>query len=122
MASSTAAKRKLSWSTDGKAIKVVQTATAWDTIHTAVAWTTAGTYDEIWLWATNNHTEAVNLTLERGTATAADGNIQMSIPSKTWLYLVVPWLILQNGMVVKAFAATTNVILISGFVNSCIDV
>lgn len=122
MASSTASKLKLSGSTDGKAIKIAQTATAGDTIHTAVAGTTAGTYDEIRLWATNNHTAAVNLTLERGTATAADGNIQASIPAKTGLYLVVPWLILQNGMVVKAFAGTTNVLLITGFVNTIVNV
>lgn len=37
MAQSSAYKRKLSGSTDGKAIKITQTATAGDTIHTAVA-------------------------------------------------------------------------------------
>jgi len=118
--SSQATKRKLSGSTDGLPISVVATATAGTLIHTAVAGTTAGTYDEIWLWATNNHTAAVNLTIEYGNATTTN-NIQMSIPAKTGLYLVVPWLILQNGLTVKAFAATTAVINITGFVNAITD-
>jgi len=117
----TAAKRKLSGSTDGKPIKVVQTATAGDTIHTAVAGATAGTYDEIWIWAYNGHTADVVLTIEFGGATVPDQNIVMTIPAKAGLLLVVPGLILQNGMVVKAFAGTANVITLSGFVNSITD-
>lgn len=121
MASSTAAKRKLSGSTDWKWIKIVQTSTAWTTIHTAIAWNTSGTYDEIWLYATNNHTAAVNLTIEFGSADA-ENNIQMSVPSKTGLYLVVPWFILQNWATVKCFASTANVITIHWRVNSIVDV
>ncbi len=114
-------KRKLSGSTNGRGIKVVQTATAGDTIHTAVAGTTAGTYDEIWLFAYNGHTAAVVLTIELGGVTVPDDNIVITIPSKTGLTLVVPGLILQNATVVKAFAATTNVIVITGYVNSITD-
>jgi len=117
----TIVKRKLSGSTDGKPIKVVQTATAGDTIHTAVAGTTAGTFDEIWLYAYNGHTAPVVLTLEFGGVTVPDQNIVLTIAAKSGLVLVVPGLILQNGMVVKAFAATANVITISGFVNSITD-
>jgi len=95
MASSSALKRKFSESTDGKGIKIVATATAGTAIHTAVAGTTAGTFDEIQLYAANNHTAAVNLTIEFGSA-STDDNIQMSIPSKTGLYRVIPGLILQN--------------------------
>jgi len=114
-------KRKLSGSTDGKAIKVVQTATAGDTIHTAVAGTTAGTFDEIWIWAYNGHTADVVLTLEWGGATVPDQNIVQTIPFKKGLFLVAPGLILQNGMVVKAFAATANVITLNGYVNTMTD-
>lgn len=121
MASSTAKKRLLSGSTDGKGIKVVQTATAGDTIHTAVAGTTPGTYDEIWLWAYNGHTADVVLTIEFGGATVPDQNIVVTIPFKSGLVPVVPGLILQNGMVVKAFAASANVVTLSGFVNSITD-
>lgn len=114
-------KRKLSGSTDGKPIKVVATATAGTTIHTAVAGTTAGTFDEIWLWAYNSHTAAVELTIEFGGATAPDQNIKVTLPSKGGLVLVVPGLILQNGLTVAAFAGTANVITISGFVNTMTD-
>jgi hypothetical protein len=114
-------KRKLSSSTDGKPIKVVETATAGTAIHTAVAGTTAGTFDEIWLWAFNSHTAAVVLTIEFGGASAPDQNIVSTIASKSGLVLVVPGLILQNGATVKAFAASANVITISGFVNSITD-
>lgn len=117
----TAVKRKLSGSTDGKAILVAATATPGTTIHTAVAGTTAGTFDEIWLWAYNGHTASVVLTIEFGGATVPDQNIVVTIPFKEGLFAVVPGLILQNAMVVKAFAATTNVITISGFVNNMTD-
>ncbi len=117
----TVVKRKLSGSTDGKPIKVVATATAGTAVHTAVAGTTAGTFDEAWLWAFNSHTDAVLLTIEFGGATAPDQNIILSIPNNAGLLLVVPGLILQNAATVKAFAAVANVITISGFVNSITD-
>lgn len=119
--SSRAFKRKLSGSTDGKAIKVAQTATPGDTIHTAVAGTTAGTFDEIWLWAFNSHTANVVLTIEFGGADAPDQNIIVTIPYKSGLVPVVPGLILQNGAVVKAFASVADVITITGFVNAITD-
>lgn len=117
----TAVKRKLSGSTDGKPIKVVQTATAGTAIHTAVAGTTAGTFDEIWIYAQNNHTTTVQLTVEFGDATAPDGNIILTLASKSGLQLIVPGLPLQNAATVKAFASVANVVTISGFVNSITD-
>lgn len=114
-------KRKLSGSTDGMGIKVVQTATAGDTIHTAVAGTTAGTYDEVWLWAYNGHTTNVTLTIEFGGATVPDQNIVVTLAAKSGLVPIVPGLILQNAKVVKAFASVANVVTISGFVNNMAD-
>lgn len=111
----TYAKILLSGSTNGKGIKVVATATAGTTIHTAVAGTSA--WDEIWLYAVNSSASAVKLTLEWGEATAPDGNIEATIAAEEGLFLVVPGLLLQNGLAVKAFAATANVIIIHGFVN-----
>lgn len=112
-------KNKLSGSTDGMAIKVTGTSTAATvTVHQAVAGTTAGVFDEIWIYANNTSTSAVKLTLEWGTATAADGNIELTIAAEAGLVLVVAGLILQNSKVVKAFAGTADVILLTGFVNS----
>jgi len=117
----TATKRLLTGSTDGKPIKIIQTASPGDTIHTAIAGITAGTYDEVWLWAYNSHTAAVVLTVEFGSTTAPDHNIVVTVPFKEGLFPVVPGLILQNTKIVKAFASVTNVCTISGFVNSIVD-
>lgn len=106
-------KVKLSGSTDGKQIKVAQTATAGTTIHTAHA--TA--LDEVWLWAVNSSTSAVKLTIEWGEATAPDGNIEVTVPAESGYMLVIPGMVLTNSLVVKAFAGTANVILINGYVN-----
>ncbi len=112
-------KNKLSGSTDGLAIKVTGTSTAATvTVHTAVAGTTAGVFDEIWVYANNTSTSSVKLTIEWGTATAADGNIEVTILPEAGLVTIIPGLILQNAKVVKAFAATADVILLTGFVNA----
>ena len=112
-------KKKLSGSTDGMAIKVGGPASANSvTVHTAVAGTTVGTFDEIWVYANNTSGASVKLTIEWGTATAADGNIEVTILPEAGLVTVIPGLILQNAKVVKAFAATADVILLSGFVNA----
>jgi len=102
----------------GLAIKVAATATAGTAIHTASA--TATTIDEIWLYAVNTSTSAVKLTIEWGEATAPDGNIELTVAAESGLVLVSPGLLLQGNAtpkVVKAFAATANVITIHGYVN-----
>ena len=111
----TFSKRILSGSTDGKAIKVVQTATAGTTIHTAVSGTS--NIDEIWLYAINSSASSVKLTIEWGQADAPDGNIELTVLPEAGLVTVIPGLLLQNSLVVKAFAGTANVIMLHGFVN-----
>ena len=109
-------KTLLSGSTNGKAIKVAQTATAGTTIHTAVSGTSS--LDEVWLYAHNSSASAVKLTLEWGEATAPDGNIEINIGAEgTGLVLVAPGLLLQNSLVIKAFAGSANVITLTGYVN-----
>ena len=111
-------KALLSGSTNGKGIKVVQTATAGTLIHTAVSGTSS--LDEIWLYAYNGHTAAVVLTIEWGEATVPDGNVVLTIQAKTGRTLVIDGRLLNNSLVVRAFAATTNVIIIDGFVNQIV--
>ena len=109
-------KQVLSGSTNGLGIKVVATATAGTLIHTAVAGTTAE--DEIWLYAHNTSASAVKLTLEWGGVTSPDDLIEVTIGADgTGLILVAPGLCLQNGLVVRAFAGTANVLNIFGYVN-----
>lgn len=117
----TALKRKLSGSTDGRNIKVAATSSPGTTIHTAVSGTTAGTLDEVWLWAYNGHTAAVTLTIQFGGTSTPDDDIKVTIPYQSGLQLVVPGFVLQNGDVVKAYAGTTNVVTIGGYVNAITD-
>ena len=103
---------------DGLGILVAATATAGTAIHTASA--TATTIDEVWLYAVNSSASSVKLTIEWGEATAPDGNIELSVAAESGLVLVVPGLLLKGNatpLVVKAFAATANVILLHGYVN-----
>lgn len=116
-----AVKRKLSSSTDGKAIKVDTTSSPGTSIHTAVDSTIAGTFDEIWLWAYNGDTVNRTLTIQFGDTTAPDYNIIATIPYKSGLIPMVPGLILQNSAVVRALGDATNVLTLTGFVNSIMD-
>lgn len=106
-------KLPLSGAADGKGVKVVATSTTGTTIHTAHS----TSLDEIWLFVVNTSTSAVKLTLEWGTTTAADGNIEITIPPESGLYQVVPGLLLTNSLLVTAFAGSANVLLVFGYVN-----
>ena len=116
--SQTVTKQILSGSTNGKGIKVVATSTPGTTIHTAVSGTSS--MDEIWLWAYNGHTADVILTIEWGEATVPDGNTIITIPFKQGRFCVVDGRLLNNSLVVKAFASITNVVIIDGFVNAIV--
>jgi hypothetical protein len=118
---SQATKRKLTGSTNGRGVKVAATATTGTTIHTAVSGTTAGTYDEIWLWAYNGDTASITLTIEFGGTSVPDDNIVVTLASKSGLVPIVPGFILQNSCVVTAFASTANKIVLYGFVNAITD-
>lgn len=102
----------LSGSTSGKLIKVVATATLGTTIHTAVAGTSS--MDEIWLDAINTDVVNRKLTIEWGDTTNI---IEVTIPAESGLVVVVNGLPLQNSLVVTAFAAAANVVMIGGHVN-----
>lgn len=108
-------KQLLSGGTTGKNIKVVATASAGTTIHTAVSGTSD--LDEIWLYAMNTDSEDRKLTIEYGGTTSPDDLIEQTITTEAGWTLIVPGLLLQNGLVVKAFAAAANVVVINGYVN-----
>lgn len=114
----TYSKIKLSGSTDGKLIKVAATATAGTTIHTGSSTTT--TIDEVWLYAVNSDTTDRKLTIEFGGTSAPDDLIEQTITAESGLILVVAGLIIVGNatpLVVRAFAASTNVVMIGGYVN-----
>lgn len=104
---------KLSASTDGRMIKVAATASAGTTIHTAHA----TSIDEIHLWAVNSDSTAHKLTIEFGGVSSPDDTIELEIPPESGLIPVLPGLILTNSLLVRAFAASANVIMVGGFIN-----
>jgi len=112
-------KQLLSGSTQGRAIKVAATASTGTTIHTTG--TSSSIIDEVWLYAYNSSTGPITLTIQYGGTTAVDNDIRLDIPPTSGLTLVVPGLILTGtgaaGNTIAAYAGTTNVITISGYVN-----
>lgn len=105
-------KQLLSGSTNGRQIAVGSSAT---TIHTAVSGTSS--LDEVWIYAVNSDASAVKLTINWGGTTVPNDLIEIVIPAESGYTLVVPGLILQNGLTISAFAATAGVVLIAGYVN-----
>lgn len=112
-------KQILSGSTDGKAIKVAATSIAsGTTIHTGS--TTSTTLDEVWLYAQNTSTSSVKLTIGWGGTTDPDDLIELTVQPEAGLVTVVPGFLIKGNataLVVRAAAATANVITIHGFVN-----
>jgi hypothetical protein len=112
-------KTLLSGSTQGREIKVVATASSGTTIH--ATGTSSSIIDEVWLYAYNSDTAARLLTIQWGATSTPDDDIKVTIPPQSGLTLVVPGLILTGtgaaANTVRAYAATANVIMISGYVN-----
>lgn len=112
-------KTLLSGSTQGKPIKVAATASTGTTIH--ATGTSSTTIDEVWLWAMNTSTSAVKVTLQYLGTTSPDQDIEVTVPGESGLMLVIPGLVATGtgsaANTIYAYAATANVITISGYVN-----
>lgn len=112
-------KTLLSGSTQGKGIKVAATSSPGTTIH--ATGTSSATVDETWLYAYNSDTSARLLTVQMGGTATPDDDIKVTIPAQSGLVLVAPGLTLTGtgsaANTIRAYAATTNVITIHGYVN-----
>jgi hypothetical protein len=108
----------LSGSTDGRGVLISGTTSGGaNTVHTASS--TATVYDEVWLYAQNTSTSSLKLTVEWG-GTGAGDTLEVVVPGEAGLTLVSPGLVLKGNatpLVIKAFAATTNVVAVYGYVN-----
>lgn len=108
----------LSGSTDGRGIKVAATSSPGTTIHTGGS--SSSVLDEVWIYAVNSSASAVKLSLQWGGTTDPDDLIEGTIPAESGLVLVAPGLALKGNatpLVVKAFAATADVLIVHGYVN-----
>jgi len=103
---------------DGLGILVVATATAGTAIHTASS--TATTIDELWLYAYNDHSSSVVLSVEYGGVTSPKDVIKSTLASQSGLVLICAGLVIQGNAtakVVRAFAATASKVSLFGYVN-----
>ena len=110
-------KQVLSGSTSGRLIKVAATGTPGTIIHTAGSVTGTDNWDEVWLWAVNTTTVSEKLTIEWGSTTAPDDNIELVLSPENGLITIIPGMVLQNALLVRAFAAQANVVSLGGFIN-----
>lgn len=95
-----------SGSTNGRPIKVTGTSSgAAVTLHT-----TGAGIDEVWVYATNTSGTAVLLTIMLGGTTSPDDYVQQTISAQAGEVLIIPGHRLNGSVVIKAFAATANVI------------
>jgi len=110
-------KTALSGSTNGKQIKITVTTNGTaQTIHTAVTGTVS--FDEIWIYAYNDDVTSRNIILLWGGTTEPDNKILAVVPPQSGRLLVVDGTLLQNGLIIKAYASAANVIILDGFVNN----
>jgi hypothetical protein len=103
-------------SDDGQAFEVT---TSHTTVHTGP--TTATSYDEVWIYATNAHTADIEIYIGWGaTGGTAANQIRLTITAKTGYKLVIPGLILKGNaspLIVTAYAGTTGKVNLTGYVN-----
>jgi len=110
-------KRKLSGSVDGRGIKVAASGSPGSLIHTALSSVAANEWDEIFIQAVNTSGSDVKLTVEWGGTDSPGDHIEVTIPAESGFSEVIPGHVLQNGAIVRAFAAAADVIVLHGYVN-----
>lgn len=112
-------KLNLSASAGGQPVVVAATASFGTLVH--ATGTSATVLDEVWIYANNTSASDVKLTIQYGGATSPNNDIEVTIAGEAGLVLVIPGLLLSgdgsNERSVRAFAATANVINITGYVN-----
>jgi hypothetical protein len=109
-------KLNLSGSSFGQQILVTATTSGSATpIHTAVAGSSS--FDEIWLYAYNDATASVQLSILWGATTEPASVNRTTIASKAGRTLITDGKLLQNGLTISAYAAAGSFITVDGFIN-----
>ena len=115
----TYAKKILSGSTNGKHILVTATTNGGaQTIHTAVSGTSS--FDEVWLYCYNTSTSPVLLTVLWGGTTEPGDETKLYVPAQAGRVLICDGELLQNSLIIKAYAASASVVILDGFVNTIV--
>ncbi len=117
----TFAKTILSGSTDGRGILVSATSSPGTLIHTGSS--TSTDLHEVWLYAMNTSVAITKLTIQWGSTSTPQDDIELSIQPESGLTIIAPGLLIKGNatpLVVRAYAATTNFITIHGYVNTIV--
>jgi hypothetical protein len=118
--STQAFKRKLTGSLIGDAVLVTATSGTGTLIHTATSSTLSGIYDEIWIWAYNDSTADVTLSVQYGGVEDYQTFV-VSVPHRCGLVPIIPGLLLQGSGTVHAYASEGSVVTLIGFVHALAD-
>jgi hypothetical protein len=107
----------LSGSTNGRQIKVAATSTPGTLIHqTPLVAGGLSVMDQVFLYATNTHASTTAIiTIEFGGVTDPDDLITYTVDAAIGPVLVVPGFILNNNLVIRAFADAANIVNITGY-------
>lgn len=104
-------RRILSGSDGGEPIKVAATSSPGTAIHTVAT----GRTQRLTLQAVNTDGTDRLLTVQWGDTGQPDNSIEVTVPAGGGIVTVVDGLPLAFGKSVRAFAATANVVLITGY-------
>jgi hypothetical protein len=104
-----------SGSTNGLGIVVAATASPGTTIHTAIS--NVYDWDEVWLWVMNVSAADCVATIQFGGTTEPNNNIILNIAAKDGPKCLCPGLILQNGLIIKAYGGVASSLVVYGYVN-----
>jgi len=107
-------RRILSGSEGGRPIIVSTTGSPGILVHEAAP--ARGKQSIVRLYATNLDSSAVELSIEFGGVAHPGDRIIITVPAKAGLFEVIPGLPLDQGLEVRALAASANKILLSGYV------
>ena len=109
-------KNLLSGSTNGKQIIISATTSGSATqIHTGVSGTTS--FDEVYLYATNTTTSSAIVNILWGGTVEPNDLCRLAIPNQSGRVLIADGKLINNGLVISAYAPTASIITVDGFVN-----
>lgn len=113
----TYAPQLLSGSTNGRPIPVAATATPGTLLHTATS--TAGAFDEVYLWVSNVTGTLATLTIEWGGVTDPGSHMvkALDVPAKTTSIPIATGQRVTGGVEIRAFSGTAGALNITGNVN-----
>ena len=77
----------------------------------------ANSDDYVWVWAANTHTQAVTITVYKGSASNFDVDNIMTLQPRDNKILIEPGILLNDELEIRIVASVAQVVKASGFVH-----